>query len=118
MREMALKSGVPAEAVILDRDGLSTRAAVRNTCAIFDDLGIRRVLVVSHFYHLPRIKISYQRQDVEVYTVPAKDSRRLTATACSVGREIAALWVYYVKGACELGFTKVNLISRRPERRE
>jgi uncharacterized SAM-binding protein YcdF (DUF218 family) len=97
MHKMAIKLGVPARAIILDDDGLSTQATVRNTCAMFEKLGIRRVLAVSHFYHLPRIKMSYQRQDREVYTVPAKESYTLTAMPYYVGREIAALWVYYLK---------------------
>jgi uncharacterized SAM-binding protein YcdF (DUF218 family) len=97
MRMMALELGVPAQAIILDADGLNTRATVRNTCAMFEDLGIRRVLAVSHFYHLPRIKISYQRRGWEVFTVPAKESYTLTAMPYFIGREIAALWVYYLR---------------------
>ncbi len=97
MRTMALKLGVPAQAIILDKNGLNTRATVRNTCAMFENLGIRRVLAVSHFYHLPRIKMSYQRRGREVFTVPAKESYTLTAMPYFVGREIAALWVYYLR---------------------
>lgn len=96
MFEMALKLGVPAGAIILDENGLSTRETVRNTCAMFEKLGIRRALAVSHFYHLPRIKMSYQRRDWEVHTVPAKESYTLTAMPYFVAREIAALWVYYL----------------------
>jgi uncharacterized SAM-binding protein YcdF (DUF218 family) len=102
MKTMALKLGVPAQAIILDADGLNTRATVGNTCAMFKDLGIRRVLAVSHFYHLPRIKMSYQRQDLEVYTVPAKESYKLTAMPYFMGREAAALWVYYLRPLASL----------------
>ncbi len=73
-----------------------------NTRAMFKNLGIRRVLTVSHFYHLPRVKMSYQRQDLEVYTVPAKESYALTAMPYFVGREIAALWVYYLRPLASL----------------
>ena len=102
MRAMAIKLGIPAQAIILDKDGLSTRATVSNTCAMFKNLGIGRVLAVSHFYHLPRIKMSYQRQGREVYTVPAKESYTLTAMPYFVGREIAALWVYYLRPLASL----------------
>ena len=97
MRAMALKLGVPAQAIILDTAGLNTRATVTNTCSMFKDHGIRRVLAVSHFYHLPRIKMSYQRQDLDVYTVPAKESYTLTAMPYFIARETAALWVYYLR---------------------
>lgn len=97
MRAMALELGVPAQAITLDVDGLNTSATVSNTCAMFQDLGIRRVLAVSHFYHLPQIKMSYQRQGLEVYTVPAKESYTLTAMPYFMARETAALWVYYFR---------------------
>jgi uncharacterized SAM-binding protein YcdF (DUF218 family) len=102
MRAMALKLGVPAQAIMLDRDGINTRATVSNTCAMFEDSEIRRVLAVSHFYHLPRIKMSYQRQDLEVYTVPAKESYTLTAMPYFMARETAALWVYYLRPLASL----------------
>ena len=57
-----------------------------------------RVLAVSHFYHLPRIKLSYQRQGLEAYTVPARESRWIPKTPYTVGREVLALWFYYVRG--------------------
>lgn len=97
MHNMARELGVPAEAIMLDVEGSNTRATVGNTCALLEELGIRRVLAVSHFYHLPRIKMSYQRQGLEVYTVPAKESYTLTAMPYFIARETAALWVYYLR---------------------
>lgn len=102
MHTMALELGVPDQAIILDANGLNTRATVRNTCEMFEDLGIRRVLAVSHFYHLPRIKMSYQRQGMEVYTVPAKERYTLTAMPYFITREIAALWLYYLRPLASL----------------
>ncbi len=102
MSAMAIEQGVPAQAIILDADGRNSRATVRNTCAAFEDLGISRALAVSHFYHLPRIKMSYQRQGMEVYTVPARESYTLTAMPYFIMREIAALWVYYLRPLASL----------------
>lgn len=97
MRKMAVSLGVPDKAIVLDPDGVNTRATVRNTIAIFDRLKIQRAMVVSHFYHLPRIKMCYQQQTREVYTVPAKESYTLTRMPYYVTREIAALWKYYIE---------------------
>ena len=97
MREMAVGLGVPARAILLDRDGHNTRATVRNTTAILDRLKIRRVLAVSHFYHLPRIRMCSQQHGQEVYTVPASESYTLTWMPFYIVREIAALWKYYVE---------------------
>ena len=97
MRKMATGLGVPRDAILLDRDGVNTQTTVANTCEIFDRLGIKRVIAVSHFYHLPRIKMSYQRRQWEVYTVPAKESYLLTQMPKYILRELAALWVYYLR---------------------
>ena len=97
MRNMAVSLGVPDKAIILDRDGTNTRATARNTVAVFDRLKIQRVMVVSHFYHLPRVKMCYQQQGREVYTIPARESYTLTWMPFYIAREIAALWKYYLE---------------------
>ena len=96
MRTMALGLGVPTTAITLDREGLNTEATVRNTTALATQ---RRVLAVSEFYHLPRIKLAYQRAGCEVFTVPARPANWLRAWPLNnVLREIPAFWVYYGRG--------------------
>lgn len=95
MRRMAVGLGVNPADIVVDTAGLNTRATARNTESMFHTLGARRVLVVSHFYHLPRIKLSYQRDGFEVYTVPAKESYLLRQLPFNMLREVAAFWVYY-----------------------
>jgi uncharacterized SAM-binding protein YcdF (DUF218 family) len=96
MRRYALAQGVPDGAIILDPAGLNTQATVDNSLEILRTIGARRVMVVSNFYHLPRIKMTYQRQGWNVFTVPARESYTLTALPYYMAREIAGLWVYYV----------------------
>ena len=97
MRRMAIEMGVSTAAILVDEDGLNTQATVENTGALFKRRGIRTALAVSHFYHLPRIKLTYQRQGCEVYTVPAEERYRLAALPGYMAREVAALWVYYLR---------------------
>jgi vancomycin permeability regulator SanA len=97
MRQMALSLGVKDQDILLDAGGLNTDNTVRHTMALFKKIGARRVLTVSHFYHLPRIKMAYQRQGMEVYTVPAKETYFLRQTPYSVAREVAAFWAYYLR---------------------
>jgi len=97
MRRMALELGVPASAIYLDPGGLSTADTVRNTAQMFTELGIEDVLVVSHFYHLPRIKLAYRRLGREVFTVPAEESYTLSAMPYYLAREVAAFWVYWLR---------------------
>jgi vancomycin permeability regulator SanA len=96
MRTLAIQLGVPPLAILRDQAGVNTRATVKNTCDMFDNLAIDRVLVVSHFYHLPRIKMTYQRRRWEVYTVPARETYTLTKMPLYILREVLALWAYYL----------------------
>jgi uncharacterized SAM-binding protein YcdF (DUF218 family) len=94
---MAVALGVKPDDILLDPGGLNTQATVRNTESLFPRLHASRILVVSHFYHLPRIKLTYQRTGWEVYTVPAKESYLLRQLPYNMAREIAATWVYYLR---------------------
>lgn len=58
-------------------------------------MGARRMLAVSHAYHLPRVKLAYHRAGVEVFTVPAREERLLLRMPYFMAREVVALWVYY-----------------------
>jgi vancomycin permeability regulator SanA len=97
MRRMALELGVKADDIWLDKAGWNTQATVRNTEAVFSHWQASRILVVSHFYHLPRIKLAYQRDGWDVYTVPTKESYLLRQMPYNMAREVAALWVYYLR---------------------
>lgn len=98
MRRLAVSQGVPDAAILVDRDGLDTRATAHNTCVMFRRLGVHRVLAVSHFFHLPRVKMAYQRAGQEVYTVPADEGRYpLAQTPFLMAREVVALWAYYLQ---------------------
>jgi len=97
MKRMAIQLGVKSEDILLDAHGVNTQATVKNTEAVFQQLHASRILVVSHFYHLPRIKLAYHREGWEVYTVPAKESYLLRQMPYNMAREVAALWAYYFR---------------------
>lgn len=97
MRNLAMELGVPESAMELDRDGLSTQETVHNLVERYRAENRQpRVLAVSNFYHLPRIKLCFRRSGWDVWTVPAKDSNRMYNQEWSMLREIAALWWYYL----------------------
>ncbi|HEY0140133.1 MAG TPA: YdcF family protein [Thermoanaerobaculia bacterium] len=93
MRRYAMSRGVPDAAILKDSKGLNTEATVVNTLALSN---ARRILVVSDFYHLPRIKMAFQRHGVDVYTVPAKPST-LAPMPYNLARESVAFWAYYLR---------------------
>lgn len=93
MSAAAQRLGVPASAIVEDPYGVTTEATVRNTLA---SVRGARVLAVSHFYHLPRIKMTYQRFGVDVRTVPSRNSVPFSMPF-NLMREDAAFWVYYLR---------------------
>lgn len=97
MKQMALRLGVKADDILVDEAGFNTQATVKNSERLFASLHPKKILVVSHFYHLPRVKLAYQRDGWDVYTVPAKESYLLRQMPYNMAREVAALWVYYLR---------------------
>jgi len=97
MRRYALSHGVRDDDIFIDDKGRNTEATVRNTVPLFRQWGAQRVLAVSHFYHLPRIKLAYERAGFEVFTVPARQAHLLIKLPFNMAREVAAYWVYYFK---------------------
>ena len=58
--------------------------------------GASRVAVVSDFFHLPRVKLAYQRAGYDVITVLSRAHRIPQMTGLML-REIPAFWVYYLR---------------------
>lgn len=89
MLALAMEEGVPRGRIALDREGLNSLATIRHAPP-------GRLLVVSHFYHLPRLKLLARRAGREAYTVPADEERPIRGTPRFVAREIAAFWRYFL----------------------
>lgn len=78
---------VPA---VIDEAGVSTRDSARNVAALARERGWRRVLVVSHGYHLPRAKMAFLQEGLDVRTVPCDGDARKRMLL----REGAAFYAY------------------------
>jgi vancomycin permeability regulator SanA len=101
MRRMAVAAGVPRQDVIVDSNGVNTEATVRDSIPFFSISPRTKVLAVSQFYHLPRIKLAFQRAGWNVLTVPARTSSPIKETPYLVEREIPAFWAYYLRAIFE-----------------
>ena len=97
MRNYALRHGVRGEDLFIDNAGVNTEATVRDTAPLLRQWKARRILAVSHFYHLPRIKLAYERAGLDVCTVPARQERLLGQIPFNMVREVAAFWTYYFR---------------------
>ncbi|OIO95330.1 MAG: hypothetical protein AUJ96_26970 [Armatimonadetes bacterium CG2_30_66_41] len=97
MKRAAMQWGVHERDLLLDPAGLDTQATVDNTVLLFRQLGMKRILAVSHAYHLPRIEMTYERAGWTVHTVPARETILLLKMPLRRAREVVALWVYYLR---------------------
>ncbi len=104
MRQFTLSAGVPSEAIICDPDGLNTAATARNAARLLERPNGSHgcLLAVSHAYHLPRVKLSFQREGLTAYTVPARERYLLTKMPLLMAREVVAWWAYYLAPASAL----------------
>ncbi|MFO0547868.1 MAG: YdcF family protein [Polyangiaceae bacterium] len=90
--------GVPPEAVIEDADGSDTRATMKNAAAVARDRGFTSLIVVSHFFHVPRCELAARAAGVRgVSRVHAQSSFRLRHLY-SLARETVALPAYWLRG--------------------
>ncbi len=97
MRARAIEEGVPAPAIATDAKGANTDATVADTVPMLEASGARRVIVVSQFYHLPRIKLAYGAAGVDVQTVPSAWMSDIGHTPVMIMREIPGFWVYWAR---------------------
>ena len=95
MRRRAERLGVPSRAIVLDRLGVDTAATVADTVPLLRREHAGRVLAVSQFYHLPRVRFAFAEAGLDVLTVPASPSRYIVATPVFMLRDAAGYWVYW-----------------------
>lgn len=98
MKARAVAAGVPAAAIVIDEAGVDTAATVRETAAWGGPRGVRRVVAVSHYYHLPRVKLLFERAGLRAYTVPATMPRRLLKEPYFIAREVLAYHDAFLRG--------------------
>jgi hypothetical protein len=100
MRRIALAHGVPEAAIVIDGAGLNTRGTADNVAAMLrssptlTSASPPRVIVVSDFYHLPRVRLAFRQAGVDVVTVPAKERGLPRSLWLMLPREVVAWWAY------------------------
>ena len=97
MRRLAEQRGVPASSLLLDFNGVNTAATVRDTVPMLSAHHLRRVIAVSDFYHLPRVKLAYASAGLDVLTVPARGGEWIAQTPYLILRDDAGFWVYLLR---------------------
>ena len=96
MRDYLTQRGVPSQAVLLDREGVTTFATAANTSAMMKQRGLTRALVVTQYFHVPRTAMSLRRFGVaNVYTAHARYFE--WRDFYSIPRELVGLLRYAVR---------------------
>lgn len=97
MRDYAINKGVNPADILIDDGGNDTDLSVNNTVPMLKELEAERIIAVSQFYHLPRIKMAYRGKHVNVLTVPALEETNIPQTPYYMLRETAAFWAYWLR---------------------
>ncbi len=97
MKRIAVRAGVPEHAIVLDLKGATTRDTLDEVARLSKHNDWTRVLMVSHDYHLARIKLACKRRGIAGYTVPAVETVPWPGKPLAVMREITAFGWYVIK---------------------
>jgi len=95
MHNYLVERSIPAAAIFLDETGNNTALTALHTKALMERHGWRSVLIVTHYYHIPRCRMLFANTGIETiftaHAIPAFAFRDLY----SLPREIAAIIYYY-----------------------
>ncbi len=98
MATICREQGVPDVALVLDPTGFTSAASMHTAADLARRHGWRRVLVVSHDYHLARLRLLAAREGLDVRTVPARETVGSRWKAVAFPREVAAYAAAWVLG--------------------
>lgn len=98
MQSWLLGHGVPSSAVLVDRDGVNTRATAEHTRAMLGERGLRSAVVVTSYYHVPRTRLAIGAAGVDVTGAASAPLIWEPREVYAIGREIAALYQYGLAG--------------------
>lgn len=98
MRAYLVAHGVPAAAIVADSAGADTYCSARFTARYLEEHGLRRVLVVSQFYHLPRAALALDRFGVPDISAARAHHFGWHSDLRGLAREVPACVYYYFRG--------------------
>lgn len=77
MKKLALEAGVPETNLLLDSAGINAADSVQYAAALPELKEDRRIIVVSHWYQLARIRMLGRQAGLQVIAVPAEQQHAL-----------------------------------------
>ena len=70
MKQLLLRMGVPASAIIEEPQALNTHDNAVYTKEILEENGIKQSLLVTSAFHMPRSVLTFQKQDINIIPAP------------------------------------------------
>ena len=77
MKKLALAAGVPETKLLLDSAGINAAGSIQYAAALPELKEDRRIIVVSHWYQLARIRMLGRQAGLQVIAVPAEQQHAL-----------------------------------------
>jgi len=93
MRDYLIGKRVPAENIILDRDGYNTYKTAVNTKQIMEANGFRSVTIVSQYFHITRTRLAFRKLGIENIGAAHADYFELR-DIYSIVREFTGFYTY------------------------
>ncbi len=90
MQKLALEADVPETALLLDPAGISIETSIQFAAALPELQDDRRIIVVSHWYQLARIRMLGRQAGLQVIAVPAEQQHALFDQNRLYAQEVAA----------------------------
>jgi vancomycin permeability regulator SanA len=94
MRDVLIGSGIPVDAIIVDRAGNNTRLTAIHAHQIMQSRGWRSAVAISQYYHVPRAKLALRQEGVAQVSGAAAEYRFAWTDPLSIVREFAGFYSY------------------------
>jgi uncharacterized SAM-binding protein YcdF (DUF218 family) len=88
-RLYALQHGVPNGAIMVDREGMTSRQSVNAAALLMRGLGLRSALMVSDPFHMLRLEVLARREGLRPYRAPTPMTR--------IDRSSDAWWTFVLR---------------------
>lgn len=97
MADYLEEAGINPAVIVLDREGVNTRATAVNSAAIMDQRGWTSAIVATQFFHIARTELAFAQEGIEpVTSIHANYTE--PRDAFGLAREVPAYIQYWLDG--------------------
>ena len=64
MRDYLVHAGIPESAILVDSEGVNTKATALNATLIMQRMGLSRAMAVTQYFHIPRCLLAFRKTGV------------------------------------------------------